>query len=194
MSINLIGITGKAGSGKDTAADHIVDKYGYRKHNLADPIKKALNAMFGWDMSYWEDRVWKESPLPKIGKSPRFLAQALGTEWGREIVNEQIWLHIAEDLVDSVACANYYYQGVVMPDFRFYNEALWLVGLQNNSFSVSKSKMIHIERPYTDYVDNTKHSSEAGISNTFIDSFINNNGSIDDLKFDVEMLMENSNL
>jgi len=189
MSIKLIGITGKAGSGKDTAADYIAEKYGYRKYNLADPIKKALNAMFGWDMSYWDDREWKETILPKIGVSPRVLAQTLGTEWGREIINEQIWLHIAEDLVESVA-HSHSHNGVVIPDLRFDNEALWMKNLSDTKPYVDNYKIVKIERSDIDYVDNTKHSSESGVSSTFIDNFVNNNGSIDDLEFEFDKLME----
>lgn len=45
----LIGILGEAGSGKDEAAQHLVQKLGFYSLALADPIKIYCSWMFGWD-------------------------------------------------------------------------------------------------------------------------------------------------
>ena len=97
VNAKLIGITGKAGSGKDTLADAAVLEFGAIKYNFALPIKLALNAMFGWTMEMWDNREWKEEPIEWLGKSPRFLAQTLGTEWGREIIHPELWTRIGMD-------------------------------------------------------------------------------------------------
>ena len=66
---SLIGITGKAGVGKDTLAHYLHIIYGYHQYALAQPIKDALNARFGWKASAWDDRIWKESPNLRWGDS-----------------------------------------------------------------------------------------------------------------------------
>ena len=86
----LIGFTGRAGSGKDTAGQVLVRQLGFKRYAFADPIKKALNAMFGWHMGMWENRDWKEGDLPGMCYSPRLLAQTMGTEWGRSI-DPEFW-------------------------------------------------------------------------------------------------------
>ncbi len=47
MSIPLIGLTGAAGSGKDTVAEHLTDKYGLRLFRFSAPLKDLVARMFG---------------------------------------------------------------------------------------------------------------------------------------------------
>jgi ABC-type dipeptide/oligopeptide/nickel transport system ATPase subunit len=49
MSVSTIGITGQAGSGKDTLADLLCDKYEFTKISLADPIKRFGFHVFEFD-------------------------------------------------------------------------------------------------------------------------------------------------
>jgi len=50
----IIGIAGVARSGKDTVADHLVKNYEFVKVNLADPIKRAAQAWYG----FTDEQVW----------------------------------------------------------------------------------------------------------------------------------------
>ena len=43
----IIGLTGYKGSGKDTAASHLVEKYGFTRVAFADKLKKSAAACFG---------------------------------------------------------------------------------------------------------------------------------------------------
>lgn len=45
----IIGICGKAGSGKDTVANYLVNRYSYIKICLADPLKRYVKTVFGLD-------------------------------------------------------------------------------------------------------------------------------------------------
>lgn len=65
MIIGLSGMTedpggnrGVAGAGKDTVADHLVNKYGFVKVALADPLKRFLMEVY--DFSY--EQLWGPSP------------------------------------------------------------------------------------------------------------------------------------
>ena len=41
------------------------------------------------------DGRWKEHPCSLLlNKTPRYAMQTLGTEWGRELIGENIWTHI----------------------------------------------------------------------------------------------------
>jgi dephospho-CoA kinase len=38
----IIGLSGYARSGKDTAADHLVNEYGFTRYSFAAPMKEAM--------------------------------------------------------------------------------------------------------------------------------------------------------
>lgn len=151
--MKLIGITGKAGSGKDTAADYLAT-LGYSKYSMAGPLKAMLRVI-GVDC---DDRDTKELPHPVFGVSPRHMAQTLGTEWMRDKVAQDGWIRIAQQRwVD----AQYYaaesqpgrFPGLVIPDIRFPDEAAWL--------RKAGGTLIHIYRP--DAVAVKDHISEKGV-------------------------------
>lgn len=155
MIPRLIGITGKAGAGKDTFADALVIHRGATKYSFALPIKQALNAMFGWTMGMWDDRVWKEKVIPWLGKSPRQCAQTLGTEWGRDLINPDLWTLIAMeryDLHDKVGA-------FVIPDVRFDNEV--------DSIHARGGVVLEACRPDASPI--SAHKSESGVSPDKID-------------------------
>lgn len=70
----LVGISGFAGSGKDTIANYLVERYSYQKTSLADPIKRACREIFGFS----DDTLWGPSHMrealdtryPFSGRSP----------------------------------------------------------------------------------------------------------------------------
>ena len=177
----LIGICGPAGSGKDTLADGIAATDVYVKHNLADPIKAALNAMFGWGPAHWENRDWKEEPVPwleieDVGPfvSPRFLAQTLGTEWGRERIDPEIWLKIAQRKYAKIAGAGTMSggrivgMGMIIPDIRFENEAAWIKD--------EGGLLFEVQRPGHEAISESEHASERGVPIKYIDAVIINDG------------------
>ena len=55
----IIGLSGLAGSGKDTAAKFIVEKYNLNKIALADPMKRFCKEIYGFS----EEQLWGESEL-----------------------------------------------------------------------------------------------------------------------------------
>lgn len=170
--MKLIGITGKAGAGKDTAAAALVE-HGYQSVSFADPIKEAINSMMGWNMSQWSNREWKETPQPPLGVSPRFLATTLGTEWGRKIVMDDMWVRLAVSRAGEHA--------TVIPDVRFDNEAKMIKD--------AGGIVIEIVRPNNPYPA-VNHESENGVSAEFIDYTIVNDGNIADLFLRVDKLIQ----
>ena len=89
----LVGICGKAGSGKDTVGDYLVKEYHFKKISLADPIKRLVEDVFVLDKHTVYDRVAREQPLEKWpGWTVRKLLQFIGTELFREKIDDAIWV------------------------------------------------------------------------------------------------------
>lgn len=160
-----VGLTGPAGCGKDTAAIGLCASLGYERFAFADPIKDALAAMTGIDRSELDDRDRKEHPIEGLGVSPRRLAQTLGTEWGRDVVDQEWWLKL-------MAFRSREAPLVVIPDVRFDNEAGWI--RQRGGI------VVQLSRPSIQAVE--QHASEAGVSRELIDLHLSNSGSVVDLR------------
>ena len=163
--VRLIGITGLAGTGKDTLAEYIMSRFGAKRLALADPIKAILNSIFGFPHEAWNDRKWKESVLPLIGHSPRVLAQTLGTDWGRAL-NENIWVSKVLGRWRESMC-----EFTVIPDVRFDNEAVEILR--------SGGMVIRVERAAAEPV--AMHQSEQGVQDQLIHLSIKNDGTIQEL-------------
>lgn len=162
--MKLIGICGPARSGKDTSADFLVENYGFRQQAFADPLRDALSAMLGLSQVDFTDN--KEIDLMLVGRSPRYLMQTLGTEWGRDMVNPSIWTRLASARLLQAGRAM-----TVFSDVRFENEAAWIRGCGG--------KVLFLERPSAPAV--RKHSSESVAIPCPGDYTICNDGSLADL-------------
>jgi hypothetical protein len=172
--MKIIGLTGQAGSGKDTVADFLCETHGFVQVTLADPIRAGLTTMFGLREEYFSDRELKERTIPWIGRSPRELMQMLGTEWGRKLVNPDIWISLAEAKVKRLRKAPDYLHisGIVISDVRLENEAAWI---RNQGGEIWHIWRIVGRSMLTEATKS--HSSERGIAVADGDHIINNNSS-----------------
>ncbi len=164
--VPLVGITGAAGSGKSTVAEFFITAYGARCFSFADPIKEAVNIAFGLPVDIWEDREQKERVIPAIGRSPRYLAQTLGTDWGRMMVSKNVWVN---QLITRWRDAGSPF--AVIPDVRFNNEAA--------AISKLGGLILRTHRPNRETV--RAHSSERGISSEYVHATIVNDRAVEDL-------------
>jgi len=168
--MNIIGITGRARSGKDTLASFLVDHHGYVRVGLADPLRNFVGEITGLSQDELMDGSTKEAPLPWLGGiSPRRMMQTLGTEWGRDLVDDQLWLKVAERAIDKARRTGA--PGVVIPDIRFDNEAQMVKALGG--------AVVRLERPDTGAVE--AHSSEAGVHPELVSEVIQNDRSMSHL-------------
>lgn len=123
----LIGIVGKARSGKTTAANHLVSKYGYQIVSCAEPLKQLLiEALHACPPPAhvekhghfsWEDRIRHNR-----SDFSRWLMQFVGTDIGRAL-DPEIWIKRLRAKLFHVTGP------VVIPDVRFVNEASLIKGL-----------------------------------------------------------------
>lgn len=116
----LIGLVGRKGSGKDTAAELLIDQ-GYQNVKFAGALKEMIRTLLayqGVDESTIERMIegdLKEVPTDYLGgHTPRFAMQTLGTEWGRDLIGKNFWVGTAMRRADG--------KPSVVTDVRFPNE------------------------------------------------------------------------
>jgi hypothetical protein len=175
MKPTLIGLTGRARSGKSTAADHLMRNHMLEHYAFADPLRTGLMEIFNLDADDFEgDR--KEQPIDWLGKSPRALMQSMGTEWARQTVHPDIWVKIAEQNLNYMENALADVIGFVISDVRFENEATFI--------RRRGGTIIHIHRPDAPAVN--PHVSEAGIQRRPEDLTIYNTGTREALRLQID--------
>jgi hypothetical protein len=175
----IIGLTGYAQSGKDTVANILVEKYGYKRIAFADKIRDFLYAMnplvacspsgylqglvdlVGWDKAKQEPQV-------------RMLLQNVGVA-AREVIAEDIWIisALANVGVDDK---------IVIADVRFENEAEILKSLGGQIWRVKRLGVEAVNR----------HISEIQMDGYKVDQIFINNGTIEDLENLIQTRMRNA--
>lgn len=114
----VIAFTGLAGAGKSTAAMHLVKSRGFERVRFAGPLKAMMAALGLTPAEIDGDR--KELPCELLGgETPRYAMQTLGTEWGRNLIDSNLWIRAWRAAVDRLPAG----QPVVVDDCRFPNEA-----------------------------------------------------------------------
>lgn len=168
----IIALAGRAGSGKDTAAEALREPIHYAGKiavvtGFARRLKGALSTIF--DFSFHDlTREEKEAKLDFIGKSPRELMQTLGTEWGRA-VHPDLWVKLLErELFDHPTGLN---QVVILTDCRFQNEVAWVRAKGGSVWWVERDGITPV----------AAHPSENAIGPEDCDHVIRNFGTCEDL-------------
>lgn len=170
MKKQVIGITGAARSGKDTVAT-MLQSAGINAAvvSLGSPIKRMLEVGLGLTVEQLHGAL-KERVDPRYGISPRELMQTLGTEWGRDIVDPDIWIKIV---------TTKYNKKVIIPDIRFENEAKYV---RENGV------LIHMLRVGVSI--NSDHVSERGVEIDREDFVITNNADMPALQSQVKRIAQ----
>lgn len=185
----IIGITGLKGSGKDTAAQYFVDKYGFTRIGYADSLKEAIAALFDVPVSWLEKhksdpraqvaitRIYDSEQMPGCIEHAsvmnlRTFMQRFGTEMGREVFGQDFWV---EQLKRKMGKGVFLTSKYVISDVRFNNEAPIC------------DYIIEIIRP-----DRPKnpHVSELGLDEALISHVVINNGTIDELNKRLEACLQ----
>jgi hypothetical protein len=162
----LIGFCGPAGAGKTFAANHLAARFGYSRVRFAGPLKAMMRAL---GLSEEEtDGGAKERPSALLGgKTARHAMQTLGTEWGRQQIDPELWVRAW-----ALAAARFLDQGlpVVVDDVRFANEAaaIWR----------RKGVLVRIDRPGAGSASGGAHPSENQA--LVYDALVQNSGDADD--------------
>lgn len=194
----IIGICGFIGSGKDTAADYLVNFHEFRRDSFAASLKDAVAAVFAWDRDLLEGRTksareWREQVDPwwadrlnMPNLTPRWVLQYWGTEVCRRGFHDDIWIASLEARLRNTQ------DNIVISDCRFPNEV--------GAIRAAGGQVIWIKRgdlpewydlalaanqgdlaARADLVNKGVHASETAWVGTRFDAVLDNNGSIEDL-------------
>ena len=124
----IVGLVGFIGSGKDTAADYLVNFHEFRRESFANTLKDAVAHVFGWDRTMLEGRTkqareWREQVdtwwAARLGMpdlTPRWILQYWGTDVCRKGFNDDIWIASLENKLRTAT------DNIVISDCRFPNE------------------------------------------------------------------------
>lgn len=163
----IIGLTGYAQSGKDTVAQYLVEKHGYKRIAFADKIRELLYEMdpmidgvyhlrilvdaYGWD-------VIKQKP------EVRRMLQNLGVA-ARTTFGSMFWV--------QQALRQIHFTGKwVITDVRFINEATTIKSYDN-------AQIWRIKRDGVTAINS--HVSETEMDNYKVDQILTNRGTIEEL-------------
>jgi hypothetical protein len=182
----IIGLSGYARSGKDEAAKVLVEEYGFQRVAFADKLRACLAmlnpivsykqmigspvgdpldvesyyvpvrlvevlASYGWD-------GYKTSPF---SAEIRELLQRMGTEAGREVLGENVWVDAALNTAKG--------SNLVITDCRFPNEA--------RAIKDRGGEMWRVEREGVGPANN--HPSETSLDEWLFDDIIKNDGTLE---------------
>lgn len=168
--VDVIGIHGPLNGGKDTVCSILktLRPGQFAQYAFARPLKEAGMILFGFTMEHFEDRVLKEQVDPYWGFSPRKAMQLLGTEYGRQLLREDIWIRRAQREVELNKAKGL---KTIITDVRFENEAEWIRSLGDSA------GLIYLGVPGLVRDEKYNHASEAGISHAASDVNILNDKS-----------------
>lgn len=146
---SLIVLFGPQQAGKTTTSNELVKKLGFIKVSFADPLYFFAAHLLG--VSPEEIRnLPKEEPRVELeGKSIRRTLQTLGTEWGRDMMGQDIWLNNAVRRIKQLQAEG---KHVVVDDCRFTNEFAAMRG--------AGGMMVKINRPKGPAQSAPTHGSE----------------------------------
>lgn len=182
----IIGIAGAIGSGKDTAAQHLVHAHGFTRYSWAGTVKDCLAAIFSWDRTLLEghtpeSRAWRDSVdtwwAQRLGIAhftPRWAMQHYGTDIMRSHFHSDIWVAALERKLHDPNP----YRNIVVSDCRFTNELDAIAALGGITLCVRRNS-----------TENISHSSEQQWREYSYDYYIDNNGTLDDLHAAVTSLL-----
>jgi hypothetical protein len=209
--MNTIGILGNIGSGKNTVAQYLATK-GCVPTSFAGPIKDLCTSVFGWDRELLEgetdesrefregiDLYWsKKLSIPNF--TPRLALQLIGTDVMRNHFNQDIWLNSLEYRVKKLHNQN---ECVVISDCRFKNELELIRRVGGTTILVQRDDKpewydIALAANNGDAV--AKHIMSKDFANIHlseyewigsdIDFTINNNGTLEDLYANVDIVID----
>lgn len=175
----IIGLSGYANAGKDSVAQILVEKFGYKRMAFADAIRDILYTLdpltnnglhvkavvddYGWDIAKQDIEI-------------RRLLQVLGTEVGRNVFGDDVWVDVLISKLEPM-------DKVVITDVRFQNEAREIHNLAGVLWRINRVGVSAVN----------EHISETQMDQYLFDEIVDNDGSLEDLENTIINLIENNN-
>jgi hypothetical protein len=164
--------------GKSTISKYLVEKYNYSMLTFASPMKDMITIIFK-GLGYSDDKIeamlygnLKEVIVKELGVTPRHMLVTLGSEWGRGMIDDSMWIKIAMKSLDNTI-------NHVCEDIRLLNEA---ERLRSKGF-----KIIRVINPRATLVESI---SEGKLDDYNFDKVLINDGTIEDLQKSVDSMIK----
>jgi hypothetical protein len=198
----LVGLIGHARTGKDTVAGFLIREHGYTRIAFADSLKAAaldidpviestanveeedaLGEALAQDAA-WYRHVRLSEIVGAVGwerakdvADVRRLLQRLGTAI-RDHADRDVWVRGPMAEAARLRAAG---TPVVVTDVRFPNEA--------TAIHLAEGTRVRVLRPGAPVIFGATHASETALDTAATDWTISNDGTLDDLRFEVERLV-----
>jgi hypothetical protein len=202
----IIGFVGLIGSGKDMAADILVEEFDYFKESFANSVKDIVSIIFDWNRTWLEgedkhSREWRETPIEYWSEAfgyevtPRKMLQIIGTEAGRNIIHPDIWIHTTFRRMHP-------WNDYVISDVRFPNEVRSIQNAGGKVFRIRRGEdpewMQHVQRleydaegleSYMRVKYPNVHQSEWACANIKFDMIVENDSGFLELREKIRQLL-----
>lgn len=175
---NVVGLGGYLRSGKDTVADRLVELHGYTKLGMSDPLldmalvlDPIIPTPGGMERLTNIVNIVGYVQAKQYPEVRRFLQQ-LGTEVGRNMIDQDLWVNLASRRIAGILEEG---GKVVLTGVRFRNELELVAGRW-------KGATIWVDRPSVRPPENNSlHASEASLSEKDFQYVMENSSSLQDL-------------
>lgn len=168
-------------SGKTTVADHLCNSRNFTKLSFATTLKQMTETFLhhtGMSPLERTQRVYgsrKEEVIPSLGVTTRHIMQTIGTEWGRDCIDPDVWVRVT---LSKAANLMKHGNSVVIDDLRFPNEY--------DAIHAAGGDTWRIVRP--DARVTVSHASEGQLDGVQMPEIFNG-GTIQDLHAEVDRLL-----
>jgi dephospho-CoA kinase len=184
VTIVKLALCGRLRSGKDTVGNHLYIRHSFNQVAFGDALKKNAHATFPWVSEF---------------SKPRALYQQFG-QLMRQI-DPDVWIKHAERAVKGAIDYNVNTDaekvGVVISDLRQPNEYEWA---KANGFTIiritapDEDRLFRAKLAGDDFNEaDLEHETESHIDGFAVDYTIENNGTVDDLKLQVDSVLAQIN-
>ncbi len=200
--ISIVGVGGLLTSGKDAFADYLVTSWDYTKTFMSHPLHmwmrtenpwikldKPVRCMEGWTLEPGEFHPYNYI-VHQVGYTEakeqteiRRALQRIGTECGRKLISENVWVDAVErEIKQSLARG---INRIVVTGIRYENELKMIQRLGGETVWIERpsARASHEEkiRSAAASADTATHSSEVSLDAGRFDSVIENDGSLEQL-------------
>jgi len=191
--IKVIGLSGKMGSGKSTAAAYLATKLNYAIFAFADPLKQTVQQLTDAPAS----SLWgpSESRTPAV----RELLQVIGTDLVRKYYPDR-WVTLMRRRIGTYEACTYdihqmtnaYHlrdtKGIIIPDVRFKNELSYL-----NTINATTIRIVGKNNTVDKNNTAEAHESEVNLDSIQDASFttvIHNDGTLETLHKKLDQIIK----
>ena len=216
----IIGIVGFAGSGKNTVGDTLLREYQFKQDSFAKPLKDVVALLFQWPREllegdtaesrdwretadiWWEEHLnWTQTRFVKQFPrfTPRVCLQLFGTDVFRKSFHDDIWILSLYNRLRNLNC------NTVITDCRFPNELIAVKKLggqvirvkrgaepewYNTALYANRSNCDNSAQHHQKMVESNIHVSEWAWIGYEFDHVLQNDGTLNDLRQNIDQLMK----